>query len=370
VNVIKNNIYINYKMIYSRNTKTGILGDENWHKNCHEYHAFSTGFANATFNGQLMNPYLNGVKTPKYQRSAPKASADVEAVNNSRFMKGAPSVNAGRLLKGYIDEAKAFSPPPVNIPNALGNARRLAETLVARGDLSPETADETYDRLVGSVSGPIRRSQITENRGDAITKQTVSDEARNPMWDLYLSRFLSMSLEDKRQIMTNMMTAMRVEGINPEKYEPQGGGRLLSIVKKLRPETGMLSRMLAMLQTASARGARIDLDEVFMVPTEEQIEYSLEASITALAEIDYALAEEAAKQSGMTMGEAMGPPQTKRSESMQTKTGTSETATSVSAAPREGETSYAVAGAGVGGGPRQGTPLTSESSLATKGQQK
>ncbi len=363
-------------MPYSYNTKSGILGDKNWHKNCHEYHAFSTGFANATFNGQLANPYLNGVKTPKYQRSAPRGQADVEAVNNSRFMKGAASVNAGVLLKGYIDEAKAFSPPPVNIPNALGNSRALAERLVARGDLSPETADDAYGRLVASVSGPIVRSQIVENRGDAITKQTVSDEARNPAWNMYLSRFIGMGLEDKKQTMTNMRGAMRLAGINPEKYEPQGGGRLLKIVKKLKPETGMLSRMVALLQTASARGARVDLDDIFMVPTEDTIDFSVEAGITALAEIDYALAEEQAAQSNITMQEALGPhtrgkapPSVKRTPSMQTKTGTSETSASTSAAPQQGGTSYAQAGAGVGR-PKQGIALGRESSLATKGQQK
>ena len=336
--------------MYSKNTKSGVLGDDNWHKNCHEYHAFATGFANATFVGQLMNPYLNGVKTPKYQRSAPRGSADVEAVNNTRFMQGAPSVNAARLLKGYIDEAKAFNPPRVNIPNGLGNARRLAETLVARGDLSPETADETYDRLVGSVSGPIRRAQITENRGDAITKQTISDEALNPVWDKYLERFTNMLKADKKQVMTNMIDAMRMQGINPDKYEPQ-----------LKAETG-ISKLIALLRAAAARGARIDLDQVFMVPTEEQIDFSLETMIAALAEIDYAEAERMAAQSGVTM-EELGlakPLKPTRSESMQTKTGISETATSASAAPQEGETSYAVAG----------IPLTKESSLATKGQQK
>lgn len=369
-------------MLYSHNTKSGVLGDKNWHKNCHEYHAFATGFANATFNGQLMNPYLNGVKTPKYQRSAPRGSADVEAVNNSRFMEGAPSINAGRLLKGYIDEAKAFTPPPVNIPNVLGNARALAERLVERGDLSPETADETYGRLVDSVSGPIRRAQFTENRGDAITKQTISDEARNPMWDIYLSRFMDMSLDDKRQIMTNMKSAMKQQGINIEKYQRPGGGRLISIVKEFNPETGMLSRMLALLQTASARGARINLDQVFMVPTEEEIVFSLESSMAALAEINYAEAVEQAKELGMTLEEIIGPPKPKRSESMQTKTGTESTAFSTAAAPKEGGTSYTQAGALMStlleeeraerrsSRPREGIPLTRESALATKGQQK
>lgn len=355
-------------MVYSKNTKSGVLGDDNWHKNCHEYHAFSPGFANATFVGQLANPYLNGVKTPKYQRSAPRGSADVEAVNNTRFMQGAPSVNSARLLKGYIDEAKAFNPPPVNIPSALGSARRLAEVLVARGDLSPETADESYDRLVASVSGPIRRAQITENRGDAITKQTISDEALNPVWDKYLERFTNMLKRDKMQVMTNMLNVMRMQGINPDKYEPQ-----------LKTETG-ISKLITLLRTAAARGARINLDEVFMMPTEEQVEFSFEAALTALAEIDYAEAERQAAEAGYTMEELglMKPPKTERSESMQTKTGTIESGTTASgimtadigARRKKVEKSYAVEGAGAGVRPREGVPLTRESALATKGQQK
>lgn len=338
-------------MLYSHNIKSGVLGDKNWHKNCHEYHAFSTGFANATFNGQLMNPYLNGVKTPKYQRSAPRGSADVEAVNNSRFMSGPPSINAARLLKGYIDEAKAFSPPPVNIPNVLGNARELAERLVERGDLSPETADESYDRLVASVSGPIRRAQITENRGDAITKQTISDEALNPVWDKYLERFTNMLKRDKMQVMTNMLNVMRMQGINPDKYEPQ-----------LKTETG-ISKLITLLRTAAARGARINLDEIFMMPTEQQVEWSDAAALTALAELDYALAEEEAKQLGVKLEEIIGPIKPKRSESMQTKTGTSETASDVIGF-------WSTKTGGGTGRPTEGIPLSRESALATKGQQK
>ena len=46
-------------------TKMGILSDRRLQDNCLEYEAFPVGFANADFEGNVGNPFLNGIKTPK-----------------------------------------------------------------------------------------------------------------------------------------------------------------------------------------------------------------------------------------------------------------------------------------------------------------
>ena len=97
-------------------TKKGMLSDKAMMVNCVDYKALPVGFANAEFQGNMSNPYLQGIKTSKYQRAAPKpASADVVAVSNARFIAGNRANNARLILDQYQKEAKEFKPPPVNL---------------------------------------------------------------------------------------------------------------------------------------------------------------------------------------------------------------------------------------------------------------
>lgn len=104
-------------------TKKGMLSDKAMMVNCVDYKALPVGFANAEFQGNMSNPYLQGIKTSKYQRAAPKpASADVVAVSNARFIAGNRANNARLILDQYQKEAKEFKPPPVNLAKiARGN---------------------------------------------------------------------------------------------------------------------------------------------------------------------------------------------------------------------------------------------------------
>ena len=97
-------------------TKTGILSDKMLEVNCKDYKALPIGFANSEFQGNMSNPFLPGIKTPKYQRSAPKpVSADVVAVSTARFLQGNRAENARLILDQYQREAKEYTPPPVNL---------------------------------------------------------------------------------------------------------------------------------------------------------------------------------------------------------------------------------------------------------------
>ena len=96
-------------------TKTGILSDSAFSNNCLEYQAFPVGFANADYEGNQPNPFLPGVKMPKYTRAAPKPiSADVKAVNASRLLGGGPKM-ARAMLNQYQKEAKEWKPPTVTL---------------------------------------------------------------------------------------------------------------------------------------------------------------------------------------------------------------------------------------------------------------
>ncbi len=59
-----------------------MLGDPMMDINCEEYKPLPVGYANSKFVGMAPNPMLSGVKTPKYQVTAPRpVSAAVMAVN-------------------------------------------------------------------------------------------------------------------------------------------------------------------------------------------------------------------------------------------------------------------------------------------------
>ena len=55
-------------------TKVGILSDRRFRENCLEYEAFPVGFANADYDGNLGNPFLVGIKTPKVSAVRPQTN--------------------------------------------------------------------------------------------------------------------------------------------------------------------------------------------------------------------------------------------------------------------------------------------------------
>jgi len=171
-------------------TKKGILSDANFNKNCLDYKALPVGFANAEFLGSIRNPFLDGVKTPKYQRSAPKpASADVVAVNNSNMFGGNRAVNARAILDQYQKEAKEWKPPPVSLSAINRNIKDEQDRLSGRNapDKIPQTAPRNPPemlRMWGNMPpapiqavNPQPQSSSGVTRGDLMTKQTIGQRA-------------------------------------------------------------------------------------------------------------------------------------------------------------------------------------------------
>jgi hypothetical protein len=137
--------------------KTGILSDKMMRENCKDYSFLPIGFANSEFIGVMGNPYLPGIKTPKYQRSAPRpVSADVMAVEASRFMKGNRAVNARMILDNYQKEVKEYKPPKVSLAKI-------------ERDVSDVYENANRQLMPNSSSG------IT--RGDLMHKQTIAVNA-------------------------------------------------------------------------------------------------------------------------------------------------------------------------------------------------
>jgi hypothetical protein len=206
-------------------TKTGILSDANFMANCEEYKPLPIGFANAHFVGNRPNPNLKGVKTPKYQRSAPRpVSADVMAVNMARMnSQGNPFATAREMLDMYIKEGKEFKPPPVKLKSLQDNLEELYKFIYSdsfEGDpasaLGYTSLNEFLKDYYGLVNVPVPKI-ILQNRGDAILKQTISTAVNTddlPDRYFYLSKFNSVKNETKQEIYGRMLSAMKREGVS------------------------------------------------------------------------------------------------------------------------------------------------------------
>lgn len=235
-------------------TKKGILSDANLSKSCLDYKALPVGFANAEFIGTMSNPFLDGIKTPKYQRSAPKpASADVVAVNNSRMFVGNKFVNARKMLDQFQKEARDFKPPPIN-PETLDPFELFSIT----GEftdllIQPEEASKRYTYLQEQAERDVRTRMKTEkedretmirqvrgriaqkekqiqvatilqrtfrgNRGDKITKQTISTQSDRPLTEALYKQFYELGgAERQKGISRKIYTILKKQGITPEDY--------------------------------------------------------------------------------------------------------------------------------------------------------
>jgi hypothetical protein len=235
-------------------TKKGILSDANNMKNCLDYKALPVGFANAEFIGSTSNPFLTGIKTPKYQRSAPKpASADVVAVNNSAMYGGNKFVNARKILDQYQKEARDFKPPPIN-PETLDpyefqmmtgeeglflntgeEAReRYLEILEQQRTgvrTRMKTEKEDRERMITQVRQRIaekeKKTQVATilqrtfrgNRGDKITKQTISSQSDRPLTEALYKQFYELGGADRQKgVSRKIYSILLKQGITPEDY--------------------------------------------------------------------------------------------------------------------------------------------------------
>ena len=184
--------------------RVGIHSDSRLKDNCLEYNAFPVGFANADFEGGSGNPYLSGIKPPKYQRSAPKpVSADVMAVNSARFMQGNQRNNARGILAQFQKEAKVWKPPPVKLLSASEEWDRVYDELAKEGRESDvfdyqtreEVRKERNDRFYNTLQPKLR----IPSRGTQMVVQTIATQAEIPSMDEILFRYSNLASWTKAQ---------------------------------------------------------------------------------------------------------------------------------------------------------------------------
>jgi len=249
-------------------TKTGILSDKMYMTNCEEYKPLPIGYANAHFVGNRPNPNLMGIKTPKYQRAAPRpVSADVMAVNMAR-MSGGPDkfTSARNMLDTYIKEGKTFKPPPVKLKTLEENVEELHKFIFSdrfEGDIGAAqgytSLSEFLKDYYGLAAGPVPKI-ILQNRGDAILKQTISTGVNTedlPDRYFYLARFNSFLRPQKEDTYRRLLRKLREEGVDASLYQVGS-----------QPSVGELeSNMNRLLEIVYSRGVVVDLDNIFGVPT-------------------------------------------------------------------------------------------------------
>lgn len=238
---------------------------------CESYKPLPIGYANANFQGNRGNPYLDGIKTPKYQRSAPRpVSADVMAVNHSQMMGGVNKAGDAReMLNFYIKEAKLFKPPPVKTKSLEESVGELHEFLFGgryEGDIGSaegyQSKEEFINDYYGLTSGPVPRF-FNGNRGDKILKQTISVDAdvqTNPSTAPYLEKFFRSQREDKKKIYDSLFIALRSQlGVGEvAKYVLSGS----------QPSVFELDESIKrLIQVVDAREVTINLDPIFQIPS-------------------------------------------------------------------------------------------------------
>ena len=247
--------------------RVGIHSDSRLKDNCLEYNAFPVGFANADFEGGSGNPYLSGIKPPKYQRSAPKpVSADVMAVNSARFMQGNQRNNARGILSQFQKEAKVWKPPPVKLLSASEEWDRVYDELAKEGRESDvfdyqtreEVRKERNDRFYNTLQPKLR----IPSRGTQMVVQTIATQAEIPSMDEILFRYSNLaSKEIQQQKFTKAMKAVENQGI------------MLPDLSWTKAQYGTIperrQQLRYLIERAFAQGSNVNLIDAFTVQLDE-----------------------------------------------------------------------------------------------------
>ena len=247
--------------------RVGIHSDSRLKQNCLAYNAFPVGFANADFEGGLGNPYLSGIKPPKYQRSAPKpVSADVMAVNSARFMQGNVQQNARGILSQFQQEAKVWKPPPVKLLSAAEEWDRLYEMLEREGEetriFDYQTREEVRKERNDNFYSTVQPKLKIPSRGTQLVVQSIATQAEIPSMDDILWRYQTLASTDIQKAKFNAAKeALKHEGImlpNLDWTKAQYG-----TVAERRQQVRYL------VERAYAQGSNLNLIDAFTVQVAE-----------------------------------------------------------------------------------------------------
>ena len=234
-------------------SRTGILSDKMMEKNCIDYKILPLGFANSEYSGGLSNHYLQGIKTSKYQMSAPKpVSADVAAVNRARLMVGNRQANARLMLDQYQKEAKEWVAPKVSAS--------------AMNRMYKDVARNVAGEIINQVVSILPRSSPGQTFGDSITKQTIGIQSQEleTIKDRYIAHYASLPPSSQKIVGAGLVNQLRKDGINLNQYEISAqvlkGQATKSSPAKVIDRVGQINRTIAALY---ARNSSVDLDGIF-----------------------------------------------------------------------------------------------------------
>ena len=236
-------------------SRTGILSDAMMEKNCIDYKILPLGFANSEYSGGLSNPYLQGIKTSKYQMSAPKpVSADVAAVNRARLMVGNRQANARLMLDQYQKEAKEWVAPKVSAS--------------AMNRMYKDVARNVAGEIINQVVSILPRSSPGQTFGDSITKQTIGLQSQelSELQKRYIRHYASLPPPRQREIGLELANQLRKDGINLNQYgisaQVLKGQATQKSPAKAVDRVEQINRTIAAFHT---RNSSVNLDGIFGV---------------------------------------------------------------------------------------------------------
>ena len=236
-------------------SRTGILSDAMMEKNCIDYKILPLGFANSEYSGGLSNFYLQGIKTSKYQMSAPKpVSADVAAVNRARLMVGNRQANARLMLDQYQKEAKEWVAPKVSAS--------------AMNRMYKDVARNVAGEIINQVVSILPRSSPGQTFGDSITKQTIGLQSQelSELQKRYIRHYASLPPPRQREIGLELANQLRKDGINLNQYgisaQVLKGQATQKSPAKAVDRVEQINRTIAAFHT---RNSSVNLDGIFGV---------------------------------------------------------------------------------------------------------
>jgi uncharacterized protein YfiM (DUF2279 family) len=234
-------------------SRTGILSDAMMEKNCVDYKILPLGFANSEYSGGLSNFYLQGIKTSKYQMSAPKpVSADVAAVNRARLMVGNRQANARLMLDQYQKEAKEWVAPKVSAS--------------AMNRMYKDVARNVAGEIINQVVSILPRSSPGQTFGDSITKQTIGLQSQelSELQKRYIRHYASLPPPRQREIGLELANQLRKDGINLNQYgisaQVLKGQATQKSPAKAVDRVEQINRTIAAFHT---RNSSVNLDGIF-----------------------------------------------------------------------------------------------------------
>ena len=234
-------------------SRTGILSDKMMKENCVDYKMLPLGFANSEFSGNLSNPYLQGIKTSKYQMSAPKpASADVAAVSRARLMVGNRQNNARLMLDQYQKEAKEWVAPKVSAS--------------AMSRMIKDDARRIIDEITNQVVSILPRSSPGQTLGASITKQTIgiNSEELTSLQERYVRHYASLPPSSQRIVGLELVKQLNRDGIILRDYGVSAqilkGQATKSSPAKAVDRVEQINRTIAAFHV---RNSSVNLDGIF-----------------------------------------------------------------------------------------------------------